>query len=298
MLKLLVCTIPLLLASGSVSSQVIDTLGLHDFNGGTVALYESPNGGFTFGNNGYGDRSKVQIFLPEHPLFLQKVLLKFGSVTYASNNPASVVRVNVYLLNGPGITTIGNVTNGAPDSVLAFVDVPVSSINGSGAVTEVDFSLTDLNITGWFGVGIDVTDLAAGDTVGLLSTTDGDGGQRQRCWELEASGTWITVLSQFSWALDVDLAIFPVVESSATSVEAVDGWTDLVYPNPSDGRFAVELNGPSNSEVTIFSLDGKILTQSQVERTLQFDISDQPAGMYIMRISDAHSTRIRKIIVR
>lgn len=299
MLKFLSCAFPLLLTSALVSSQNADTLGLHDFNTGTRSLYESPNGGFSFGNNGYSDRSKVQIFLPEHPVELQNVLLQFGSVSFTSNDPTSVVRVNVYLLNGQGITTVGNVASGAPDSILAFVDIPMSDIVMGGAFTIADFSFAELEISSWFGVGIDLSRLAAGDTIGLYSTTDGDGMQRQRCWEQEADGTWITVLSQFSWALDVDLAIFPVVESNTTSAQVFDSVKLMVYPNPSDGRFVVVAGTNSPHEITVFSPDGKTLLHITGQNIQEYiDISSYLSGVYLLRVTDALSSLTSRVIVR
>jgi len=43
-------------------AQVTDTLGYSDFLTGTQVLYDSPNGGYAFGNNGYGDKAKAQSY--------------------------------------------------------------------------------------------------------------------------------------------------------------------------------------------------------------------------------------------
>ena len=45
-----------------VRAQVTDTLGFDEFYLGTPVLYSSPNGGYAFGNNGYGDKAKAQTY--------------------------------------------------------------------------------------------------------------------------------------------------------------------------------------------------------------------------------------------
>ena len=55
---------------------VTDTLNWDNYQQGTEILYESPNGGYVLGNNGYGDLAKAQLF--GFPNFgkLEKVLFK------------------------------------------------------------------------------------------------------------------------------------------------------------------------------------------------------------------------------
>jgi len=53
--------IALLIFSAAKAQIVNDTIG---YSTKFDTLYESPNGGFVSGKNGYGDREKLQIYFP------------------------------------------------------------------------------------------------------------------------------------------------------------------------------------------------------------------------------------------
>ncbi|MGB1318643.1 MAG: hypothetical protein ACPG5W_10565, partial [Flavobacteriales bacterium] len=140
-------------------AQGTDTLGYADFLLGTPSLYESPNGGYAFGVNGYNDVAKAQSFSNENSFVLTEVLLEFGDVTFESGDSTSSIRVNVYDNYGNGITSLGQADSIAPDSVLAFVDVPVYELSDDGSLTSVDFSSTVLAIFSRFSVGVEFSNL-------------------------------------------------------------------------------------------------------------------------------------------
>ena len=88
--KLITACIVLLTASSCIG-QVTDTLGYADFISGTETLYESPNGGFAFGNNGYGDRAKAQAFSNNESFVVKEVYLDFGCVEFGSVDSSSSI---------------------------------------------------------------------------------------------------------------------------------------------------------------------------------------------------------------
>jgi hypothetical protein len=285
---------------GNISAQVTDTLGFQSFLEGTESLYSSPNGGYAFGNNGYGDRAKAQTFTNDRSFVLRGVLLKFGAVQYTSNNPNSVVRVNVYDNYNAGVTTSGPIDSIAPDSVLGYLDIPVSSILTDGSYTEADFSFDTLAIFNRFSVGIDVTYLAPGDTVGLLTTTDGDAMERQNTWEQVSNGTWITTISPYSWALDVDLAIFPVIdEDDPAGIFDIAQLQLKVYPNPTSGSIAIEVPHFDVWNVELYAMDGKLLLQNATtSNQLNLDLSSYPSGIHVLRVFNQSQLFVNRIVIR
>ena len=69
-----------------------------------------------------------------------------------------------------------------------------------------------------------------------------------------------------------------------------------VYPNPSSGAFTVDT--PSeNSAVTVYNLLGEsvIFTLSAGSRAA-FDISDSPAGIYVVKVKTEHGESITKVV--
>lgn len=69
-----------------------------------------------------------------------------------------------------------------------------------------------------------------------------------------------------------------------------------VYPNPTSGRFVVEMETEDNL-VEIFSVEGiQIARHEHVGQSLELNL--QESGAYLIRISNRHGNTVRKIIVR
>jgi len=289
-----------MMAGPSVSAQVTDTLGWHRFHEGTPSLYMSPNGGYAFGNNGYGDKVKAQSYSHSESFALRGALIQFGAVTATSGNPESKVRVTVYDNNGSGLALFGIVEGLAPDSVLAVKDILVSDLPTDGSLFEVDLSDSNLVFFNRFSIGVDVTMLASGDSVGLMSTTDGNGGQRQEAWEQESSGGWMTVVSPFSWGLDVDLAIFPLVDVNDPAGISDDPSLALrVWPNPSEGLFHVQMPFVDQWNAMAYGVNGQvIMRQSFLGDRALLDLNGAVPGLYVLQLQGRDAMLVKRIILR
>lgn len=280
-------------------AQVTDTLGWEAFHQSTETLFTSPSGGFAFGNNGYGDLAKAQSYHHDESLVLRKVLLRFGAAQLTSGDPESKVRVNIYDNRGFGMTTIGMVGMSAPDSILDYRDLALSDIITGGGITEVDFGQSGPVIFDRFSVGIDLSGIAPGDTVGLLSTADGEAGGREEVWEQEADSTWITVLSMFSWELDVNLAIFPVVDVNdplGMNDAAVPGLS--VFPNPTSDIVNIQFPGHGTWTTELHSVDGRLLSHQTFssDRTT-LDLSAIQTGIYLLRVHNSTDAHVSRVVV-
>jgi hypothetical protein len=290
----------LMMAGPLVSAQVTDTLGWHRFHEGTPSLYLSPNGGYAFGNNGYGDKVKAQSYSHSESFVLRGALIQFGAVTATSGNPESKVRVTVYDNNGSGLGLFGIVEGLAPDSVLAVKDILVSDLPTDGSLFDVDLSDSNLVFFNRFSIGVDVTMLASGDSVGLMSTTDGNGGQRQEAWEQESSGGWMTVVSPFSWGLDVDLAIFPLVDVNDPAGISDDPSLALrVWPNPSEGPFHVQMPFVDQWNAVVYGVNGQvIMRQSFLGDRALLDLNGAVPGLYVLQLQGRDAMLVKRIILR
>lgn len=78
-----------------------------------------------------------------------------------------------------------------------------------------------------------------------------------------------------------------------------------VYPNPTTGKFTVTLNNAkaSKGSVSILSVSGKTISAKAVELTagtqvLQFDISANPPGMYLVKVVSGEEVRMEKVILQ
>jgi hypothetical protein len=281
-------------------SQTIDTLGLDEFRNGITTLYTSPNGGFVFGNNGYDDLVKAQSFDKGSAGTLQKVLLEFGDVVFSSGDANSAINVNVYNNYGAGIVVGSGVLQDsiAPDSIIAQMSIPVSQLFDDGSFTIADFSLENVILTDDFSVGIDLSLLSTGDTVGLNSTTDGDANGSNDGWELTSDSVWFQVAeSAFSWGLDLQMAIFPVVELDATASINEQSISVSISPNPTSNFLNINFAKSGKYEIQLIDVAGrKVLSATSKNNLKSIDVSHLNSGLYILSVSDGLSKSAYHII--
>lgn len=283
----------------SATAQITDTLGYHEFYTGTPVLYTSPNGGYAFGNNGYGDKAKAQTYVDTMSFVLRGALLDFGAVSYSSMDSSSVVRVSVYNNQGFGVTQYGSSDSIAPDSVLAFVDIPMYELAGANQPIAVYFNSDTLVIDNKFSVGIDLTFLNTQDTIGLISTTDGDAQGSVNAWEYSSGNIWFSVAeSSYSWGLDVDLAIFPLIDR-----ENPAGLTELtefdfrIYPNPVNDILRIDGDLVGVELVEVFSSNGELVTQWTPQELISgCDVSAWSSGIYSMKIIYATGAGVTTLV--
>jgi beta-lactamase class D len=72
----------------------------------------------------------------------------------------------------------------------------------------------------------------------------------------------------------------------------------LIYPNPSNGIFRLELKGELAQDYTceIFNLQGQRVYQNSLINVQEIDLSNQANGMYFLRFSNGESTFTKKIV--
>lgn len=305
-MKNFICAVFVCLSFMSFSfAQTTQTLGLDNYNEGTETLYVSPNGGYAFGVNGYDDLVKAQAFSHDNSFVLRNVQMKFGAVEFESTDSSSSVIVNVYRCNEAGITISGLVDSIAPGSVLASDTIPVYELEDGGALTTVNFTGEAIVIYPGelFAVGLDVSKLVVGDTVGLFSTTDGDAEETGNAWELTSDSNWVAIAQQaFSWNLDVDLAIFVGIDEDdpAGILDEAKSFYSL-YPNPANNQLNVVFDqaiNPSSTLVRVYNMLGELVDSSVEKNTNRavVDVSTLVEGSYFIQISDKQSVSSRKFI--
>lgn len=74
-----------------------------------------------------------------------------------------------------------------------------------------------------------------------------------------------------------------------------------INPNPSDGKFTIELPEKSNLDIRIFTIDGKMVFQEKTPKNIFIkrygvDISHCKSGTYILLVSDGKRKSTRKLI--
>ncbi|MBP8040425.1 MAG: T9SS type A sorting domain-containing protein [Bacteroidales bacterium] len=75
----------------------------------------------------------------------------------------------------------------------------------------------------------------------------------------------------------------------------------VIYPNPSDGKFYIEMNTSETTDhnIEIFDILGKKVFQEQFTgNKTAMDLSEQPGGVYMCRIFSGNKSHIQKIIIK
>ena len=82
--------------------------------------------------------------------------------------------------------------------------------------------------------------------------------------------------------------------------ESLSSHRITIYPNPTKGQFSVEITGsaiPDNSSISIYNLQGSMIYQNDEPDILnEIDLSSQPNGIYMLRITIGSETSTWKII--
>ena len=141
-----------------------------------------------------------------------------------------------------------------------------------------------------------------GDTLVVWSNHDGET-VPGIAWELWESNEWYPISSSDSWSLNVALAIYPIVQNTLGVNEnnVSDGLN--IYPNPSDGHYIIDFTKHTGQELQleIFNTTGNCILDQTFEKwanSISFDISDFPAGIYMVRLNGGQQSYIQKILKR
>jgi hypothetical protein len=97
-----------------------------------------------------------------------------------------------------------------------------------------------------------------------------------------------------------DFSLFSAMEMPENNNQLDQFYTDklnesdvVIYPNPTKGALAIEIrnkNPQTPHHLTVYSLNGTTIFQrSNIDNYTQIDLSSQPKGVYLMRISAENS---------
>jgi hypothetical protein len=277
-----------------------DTLMPTSFSTGSPTLYGTVEGGYVVGTNGYGDLAKAQLFYVDEPYSIEGCLVWVG-VKDIIGTP-NTTKFVVYSANGTGTATTGTV-NTAPGTELASVTVSMSDLDTSLSLAGAHvFTLTTpVYVTDMYYVGMDFTN-TYDDTLGIVSTTDGDALGTELAWEKFSNGTWYSMLK--SWPLDFDLAFFPIVDmTQSIQTSPINGVICNMYPNPAYGVTSIEYQltqSSSNVEINILDVTGKLVksfnegAKDPGKYDVTFNASELQPGNYFYTINAGNGSKFAK----
>ncbi len=282
-----------------------DTLWPGDFDSGTPSFYTDPDGGYVVGNNSYGDLGKGQLFISGATI-VEGALFFFGAKEDGGNGSNVVAELRAF--DGTtGTTTDGQGDQPSPGTLLSSVNMSLATdVDTSTTFSAATFSAPQ-NVDGDFYIGFNVAGLAAGDTVGLVSTEDGDGNASELTWEQWSDGTWYTMLA--AWPLDFDFGIWAIIGDGSNGIEDESYFNGIkadCYPNPSVdvANIVFDLEIASKVSLEIYSLTGQKVysidkgQMPQGQHTLDIPVADFGAGTYYYSLNANGNRLTKKMVVK
>ena len=292
------------------ASRATDTLfSPNIFNDPT--FFGAAPGGWILGSNGYGDEAKVRYFFLDYPTQIEGVFFWMGGKSETSGDPNSHITARIYAADGTG-ENLGGTINTAPGTVLTSTDIAITDCDTTGEWTIGNFA-SPLYIPYDFYAGFDVTTLAAGDSVGAVSSADGDVEYPEFTWEkwLAPDG-WFS-LPAAGWGggtLDIDLAVFVVVDNSTIGINELGSINGIQFSilseNPAVNEVVVGYTVDHTAALTLRLMDAKgraVATQNMGKQSAgeyrhSFDVSELASGTYYLAISEGGKGITKKVNVQ
>ena len=288
-------------------ASTVDTLGYAAYKNAAQALYKDQSGGFAVGTNFYQDLAKAQAYSLTSQMNVSKILFLFASKNKVAPDSLSYLLVNIYALDGLG-TANGDSVKACPGTVLHSRKLLLDSIDtiaGNFTTVNFDWALTDDSIKN-FAVGFDMSHLDTADRVGLYSTKDSSALKSQRSWEKQNNNKWYTMLK--SWPLDIDFAIFPVVDSIFVGVNKLSKSTASTLsaaPNPCNEKVKINYSiaEPQGATLQIHNTSGELVliqqlnTKNQGPVFIELDTKELKNGLYNLSILSGNSIQSKKLLI-
>jgi len=94
-----------------------------------------------------------------------------------------------------------------------------------------------------------------------------------------------------------DIFIQKLENTAVGIIENNFGTELLLYPNPTDGFFSIDLGKPYDATITISDLTGKIILSKLVENSQRINLKlEEPSGVYLLIVESAEKKAVVKLV--
>jgi hypothetical protein len=269
-----------------------------DSNASGYTIYPNNGGGYIAGSNSFGDLAKAQAFAaPQQPS--EVAALVFWTVSKVDDGGSVIA--NLYDLDGSG-TDLGGSTNTAPGTILSTESLTLQRVDTSGFLNRIDFTSPQI-ISSSYAVGLDFSSFSGDDELGIVTNVDGDANGADLAWEQWSDGDWYSMNQAWNSQIDADfdLAIFPVLcPQNITGGIATEELSFSVYPNPSNGEFALVSSSKFDAQLSILNTLGQVVQTSSIngQDIVRIDLRDQVSGIYFIKLDTEKGSWTERVIVR
>lgn len=261
----------------------------------SLGLYSWQSGnGYVSGTNAYGDLGALQLFdngsgvTGAGTIDSLKIMIRQKTNTTGT---ASVV-FGVWENNG-----------GNPGTLLASQTVNLTDIDTSQAGYQL-IGFDGTSAKGLYNVGVGfATPVAipannsffagvmypltasAGDTIAILTTTDGTFVDTVHAGVMSSTGSFYMYSND---GIKIENAIFPTITVASVNVADVIKAQTRLYPNPATDVVNIDFGSSTVKQVNVLNLNGQLVLNNTVDNgTSSLDVSNLDSGLYIYQAVDA-----------
>lgn len=299
--KILVVFFSLILSSGWAQT---DTL-ISFFNPVGETLIESLNGGYLSGSNGFQDSEKLQSFFPSGSYSILGLLVWNGYVVNNSQDTNSVVSFKIRRLDTTATSAFPFFRGPAEtiDSVDIRIEDLVESSSFENGLNYVAFNNPVL-VTSPFLAGFNLDGLHRNesgevvDSFAVRSTAIDSAQLAGFSWE-KWNGVYKRIID--SWGVDVDFAVFPVIDTSLNKVSDLKISQIQSFPNPCKDYVTIRINDKSLYEnALIMNINGQVVSQYSVvgvSGDYTISLPNLSPGLYTVRLTGKMNYAVSLIII-
>jgi hypothetical protein len=276
------------IAFGFIAKAQVGTDTLSDFfKSSTAQLIPAPNGGFVSGTNGFRDSEKLQAFYPAKPYSVLGAWIWIGTRTLPTSNFSNtclkIRKLDITPTNNPPFVKGINATI---DSAFFDLSALNASANMDGGMNWMPFSQPVL-ITAPYAIGLTFDSPISIDSLRpeyaiMHSAKDSVSisGRSWECW----NGAFKRIVD--SWGLDIDLAVFPVIDTTLTTISKLQFTRPEIFPNPADETLTIRFNQKGEfDQFSIYETSGRLISTNLLSKedvSHTWDTSKLNAGNYLI----------------
>ncbi len=268
-------------------------------------------GGYVLGTNGWNDKCKCEEFKVTYSYKIEGAIYWFG---YKRVHSSGLVKFSIWDMNDSTGTTHDTTNQPCPGTCFVSLTDTITHIDTSSnlsAAYVVMFPFPVL-VSSNYCIGFDMSAIN-GDSIALVSTKQGQGGNLELVWEQWSSNNKWYTLQGAQWdssTLNIDAMVLPIIDNTVGTVENGEFISGVKlsqsYPNPSIGACTIryELSSPQAAvSLEIIDMNGKrvyfndMIEKSQGIHQSIVDVSRFTNGTYFYILSTSGTHIAKKMTI-